>query len=168
MTKPIKGLNDVEKQILETVRMLPIRVENSTNTEWTAAAKNLIGNLGISLGWKICASCNNEEFENEWLYDLVWYKDDREHELLDVGLVLECEWDQNYRGIRYDFEKLLLSKSEYKVMIFQGDARSISMAFTKMKLSIEKFRQKSSGERYLLIALNYNEDEFQELHIVVR
>jgi hypothetical protein len=45
--------------------------DKRTDGERTTQLKADIGNLGLAHDWGVCASGG---FENEWLYDLIWYR----------------------------------------------------------------------------------------------
>ena len=62
---------------------------------WTNHIKRCLAELGSSNGFEICAATENKEYQNEWLYDLVWYKENSEGLLIDVPLVVESEWKRN-------------------------------------------------------------------------
>jgi len=80
--------------------------------------KKLLGDLGKRLGYKVCASTWDKKYNSEWLYDLVWYRENDEEYLVEVPLVVECEWGTNTKKhIKFDFEKLLLAKAGIKLMI---------------------------------------------------
>jgi len=65
---------------------------------------------------------------SEWLYDLHWYVEGKSpYTTVRLPLVVECEWQQKRRGdkanpfsgIKYDFQKLLISNAELRLMIFK-------------------------------------------------
>jgi hypothetical protein len=85
--------------------------------------------------------------------------------MTDVPLVAECEWGGE-GGIKYDFEKLLISKSQYKLMIFKSDSdKNIDDIINKMKIWINIFRQTSKGDRYLFAGWSKNHWIFE--HYIV-
>ena len=67
----------------------------------------------------------------EWLFDLHWYteKDNDHYFPLKLPLVVECEWkhkrygandaNDKYGEIKYDFQKLVVSNAELRLMIFE-------------------------------------------------
>ena len=91
------------------------------NTNYTETIKIALGDLGEDFGYKVCTSTKDKIFNGEWLYDLVWYKENEEGFLLEVPLVVESEWDKNLKALKFDFEKLLLAKSPLKLMICQAN-----------------------------------------------
>ena len=63
---------------------------------------------------------SSETRASEWLYDFVWRQFDEDGNLLGLKLAMEIEVsDMNEKGIRYDFNKLLQTDSDYKILVFQ-------------------------------------------------
>ena len=72
---------------------------------------------------------NGGTFKNsEWLYDLHWYTEGADpYTTLSLPLVMECEWNLRrkgdskvpYSGIKYDFQKLIVSNAGLRLMIFK-------------------------------------------------
>ena len=56
----------------------------------------------------------------EWLYDFTCLEYNDAGWLKGIPLVAECEWG-NEDQINHDFEKLLLTRAEVRVMIFNGN-----------------------------------------------
>jgi hypothetical protein len=65
-------------------------------------------------------------------------------------LIVESEWHKAYDRIKYDFEKLLVGRAKYKVIIFQASGERMLEFFKMMKSGIEAFGGPQVGERYLL------------------
>ncbi|WP_455088434.1 hypothetical protein [Porphyromonas endodontalis] len=99
--------------------------------------------MGDEKGYKVYSHSLSENFmkehknekgepkfvNREWLYDLLWYTEDNNEGYcpIDFPLIVESEWgkrrkeDKNgdpYSGIKYDFQKLLLSNTGLKLMVF--------------------------------------------------
>ena len=133
-------------------------------TPWSVAVKSAIVSVGREFGWLTAANgCETEEGK-EWLYDVVWYQSDCAHHMTDVPLVAESEWgDEN--AIKEDFEKLLVSRSRYRVMVFQADSdEAVLRLFQKMRLWIAKFHRTTVGDRYLLAGWAKSHWKF-DLHV---
>jgi hypothetical protein len=96
----------------------PNTVPNNRNSAWTRKIKEDIGQLGVKNKFIVCTSGCDGKFEGEWLYDLIWYRNNTNNRLETVPLVLESEWCMDHFQIRFDFEKLLLANSPIKVMVF--------------------------------------------------
>jgi hypothetical protein len=134
-----------------------------TNRAWTRAIKDDIGRLGKTKDWLVCASGFCDQFEREWLYDLVWYREDSRRRLSEVGLVLESEWIIDPLGIKYDFEKLLVAKAPLKVMICQSKGSagaSASTTLTSLEDSINAFHAGVATEVYLLAVFDHSKNAF--------
>ncbi len=152
----------IEQKIIDALKRLPpiTRQHNFSEAEWTLGIQAILARLGHEEKFKVCANKKNvgRGFEQirqfvagetpehgEWLYDILWYhqKQVDPKYMLDVPLVLESEW-RNHVAYEYDFQKLLLARSTYKVMIFQCGNRVIEWS----KEQIRHFRG-TQGDRYL-------------------
>lgn len=119
-----------------------------------------------------------DKFVNrEWLYDLVWYEDDQDkfYTIKKTLLTAESEWtyrrpkdnvDDNYGAIKYDFQKLLLSNAELKLMIFRVSGKTkqdikqkLIDLYNYFNNAIDKYEQMESGE-FLFIAFCDKEKSF--------
>ena len=107
---------------------------------------------------------------NEWLYDLLWWDqgdgniiDARQFHIVDIPLVAEIEWG-NANAITDDFQKLLLARSKYRVMIFQSSNKTLDWCTNLIQNFITKhiqnFRPTKSEDRYLFGAYVNNEHGF--------
>lgn len=113
--------------------------EGMPDAIWTFKIKQGLTDLGISLGYRVCASGVNEATAGEWLYDLVWYDMDELGFLRSVPLVLESEWLRSLSDIKYDFEKLLVSNAPYKIMICQNGKESVGGLIQYFQTAIKSF-----------------------------
>jgi len=150
MSDPKPKLNEttsIEERICSIIRSVPNQLEAGLgDTPWTEAVRKPLLELGESLGFDTCpSSCNCG-----WLYDLVWYENDASGQLKSVPLVLESEWGKQYHKIKYDFEKLLVAKATYKVMVFQACGDRMRDYFKRMKAGIQAFGGPKGNETYLL------------------
>ena len=124
-----------------------ISIKLSTRPEWTAAIKDCMYTVGDNEGFGVCPALSHQNKE-EWLYDLIWYKNTDNHtHLKEIILVLESEWDSTPEAIRRDFEKLLVAKAPIKVMIFE---KHWIGTLDFLKTGIEIFEQKNNEEVYIL------------------
>ncbi len=106
---------------------------------------------------------------NEWLYDLLWWDqgegniiDAGQFHIVDIPLVAEIEWG-NANAITDDFQKLLLARSKYRVMIFQSSNETLDWCTNLIQnliKHIQNFRSTISGDRYLFCAYVNNEHGF--------
>lgn len=150
----------IEEQIVSAIKDIPRQFPHGArNPEWTKAIKLAIGELGQKLDYEVCGL--KPPFLEGWLYDLCWYSEARDGKLLDVPLVLESEWLTKYEKIKYDFEKLLIAKSKFKIMVFQASGQTIADYYEKLEQGIHAYQGGSSGEIYLLACYNEDNDEFE-------
>lgn len=77
----------------------------------TKAVKDVLRLVGQERRFAVYPDTDNEDApRREWLYDLVWWKDDKR-----VVLAVESEWSGRVDNVLYDFRKLLAVKSTLKL-----------------------------------------------------
>lgn len=156
-------LDQIEQSIARSLdAVLETRVANSrSDREWTIAVKRTIGDLGLKLGYRVCASDPKRRFEPEWLFDLVWYTYDRQAQLTEIGLIVEIEWAMSYEPIKWDFEKLLVGRADHRVLIFQAtSSRTIENYCRRLIREITTFEHSLRGDRYLFAAFDQKTERF--------
>ncbi|TDM51399.1 hypothetical protein [Aliivibrio fischeri] len=144
------------------IKVLDEVVEDSKSNswcdgDWTREIKNRLCNLGKEKRYWTYASAENSD-GGEWLYDVTWltYSNNR---LLNTELILESEWDMN--GIDFDFQKLLLAKSELKSLIFQQKSGLAAQHKIEDLISqINKYSKTTSDEEYLFSCWLQDERQF--------
>lgn len=123
---------------------------------------------------------------HEWMFDLIWYKeeqdsdsvirkaeDGKEYRLKRLVLALESEWagkrsadnnavnsDDVYGAVKYDFQKLVVSNAENKVMIFQEHGDNLVEITKYIEDQINMFPMKK-GDTILCVAYNSNYSDFK-------
>lgn len=147
-------MDPIEKAIQTALLPIPqmaLEQEWKSDSQWSVAVKKAIADVGRAFGWLTAANgCETDEGK-EWLYDVVWYQSDKSGHMTDVPLVAESEWG-NENAIKEDFEKLLVSRSRYRIMVFQAESEQVIDALLgKMELWISKFCRTKEGDRYLLV-----------------
>ncbi len=124
----------------------------------------------------------------EFLYDLCWLRYDIDYgnihhidegnflignnaiynqaKLLDAPLLLESDWG-DFSDVKEDFEKLLLARSKYKVMVFnlnqqnrQGARQLFNSYLEKFTSFITQYPYTQSGDRYLFCGTSDYTHEF--------
>lgn len=99
----------------------------------------------------------------EWLYDITICKQTNEY-IDESFLVVESEWSIYDEDIWYDFQKLLLSNSHYKVMIFQQKTiEEQEKMFTDMTKQIKSYK-KCNG---IFILACYTKDYGYDFELVI-
>ena len=93
-------------------------------TEWTRRVKTRVALIGEDRGYCIGASGIEQALgrRSEWLYDLTWLDFADDGELVDLPLILESEWDRS--GLQLDFNKLLVSRAEHRIMVWSEVSRT--------------------------------------------
>jgi hypothetical protein len=151
-----ESFDDIEQRLIKEMTNFFSEVEEQKyrgDKIWTNRLKEKIGDLGIELGYQVSIGGFRDKFEREWLYDIVWYVEDNENRLQKIPLIVESEWDRNYSGIKYDFEKLLVGNAERRLMICQSKSENVDNLFIKFKAAIDAF-QENIGDRFLIAILD--------------
>ena len=100
-----------------------------------------------------------------WLYDILWWEQDQNGYVTDIPLVAESEWG-NIEAVKDDFQKLLLARSKYRIMIFQGNPQDILIFIDWGKEQIRNFKLTQSGDRYLFCGFQWGVRQFRfELYV---
>ena len=158
-----ENFDEIEMKIISQMNDFLIEADENKligNRVWTNRLKHRIGELGTNEGFQVAAGGFRDLFEREWLYDIVWYVEDAEKRLIRIPLIVESEWDANYSGIKYDFEKLLVGNAECRLMICQSKPENIEDLFKKLKEAINAFEE-NYGDRFLIAILDSRtESEF--------
>ena len=114
---------------------------------------------------------NGGTFKNaEWLFDLHWYTDGKKpYTTLTLPLVVECEWQQKrkgdkvnkFSGIKYDFQKLLVTNAELRLMIFKvvrpTDFDELAEYFED---NISNYSHLDKGAKFLFVAFSERQKTF--------
>lgn len=156
-----ENFDSLESELIEEFRNFLIDVKTlniSGDRNWTYHLKKRIAELGNKKNYKVAVGGFGDEFAAEWLYDLVWFvEDDFDNCLTKIPLIVESEWDKNYSGIKFDFEKLLIGNAERRLMICQSKKENMDNLFSKFKNAIDKF-QENNKDRFLFAVLDCNTD----------
>lgn len=138
---------------------------NAGTGDWTKLVKCALVNVGKSYAsqkWVTGGNNCGSNTGHEWLFDVIWYEQDSDGKFLDLILAAESEW-HGHDKIKEDFEKLLVARAKYRVMICEYD--NISSILSEMRLWIDSFKCTQVGDRFLLAVWSYTEWHFE--HIVV-
>ena len=139
-----KKMDTIERNIVAELEEIPSRAKEeewSGESPWTRAVKQALVDVGRKFHWLTVANGCDSDDGSEWLYDVVWYQADKSDHFVDIFLVAESEWEGE-NAIKVDFEKLLVARTKYRVMIFQaGSDENIERIAAQMKLWVAKFRR---------------------------
>ena len=86
----------------------------------------------------------------EWLFDALWYLENKDEYMLSVPLVAECEWGRG-TDVMEDFHKLLVARADVRVMVWEAGRtgyRGMNV-LKEMKKCIKKFNA-AEDDTYLL------------------
>lgn len=165
MTKCLEFLCDIEQKVVESLLELDANWQSigTGSAAWTRAIKNAIGRLGRDRDFEVFGAQCDFENNGEWVFDLAWFETDGDV-ALDMTLALESEWDP--RGVLEDFQKLLVSRARYRVMIFwQPSEAAWKRCEARLTDQIRRFKGSAPGDRYLLCCWCGEPDALEELRI---
>lgn len=146
--------SNVEKKVLRKLQKFALdyfEQHDKTSSYCTYAIKEIIGELGYEKKFKVCASGFPDHYENEWLYDIVWFEENDNKNITSIELVLESEMTYGLPAIKMDFEKLLLANARHRIMICcQGHLllEDLQKYFEEAVKSYELLRP---GDRFLVL-----------------
>ena len=96
---------------------------------WTKKITHLLYDKGIKCNFE--AYSKYPDHGGEWVFDLCWVE--RCNGITkSLPLAMECEWN-SWQEVKDDFEKLLWSRAELCVMIFESRDRRRNAGFAKEK-----------------------------------
>ncbi|HWY09889.1 MAG TPA: hypothetical protein VN026_01120 [Bacteroidia bacterium] len=155
-------LDNTEKEIILLLdSFLDPYPKNDNNSTWTNGLKKQLTKLGQEKGYEVATSSKKVKNKDwgEWLVDLMWYKNCyknyKDGTLKSVFLVAEIEWLMGDWDIQIDFEKLMVLKSKYRLMIFQApNEDKVINRFKFLKSIIDNYKSSQIGDRYLLVGFD--------------
>lgn len=133
----------------------------------TRLIKRRLTILGHDLKYKVyanrlsvtdLAAIGNNMRNVEWLYDLHWYTESGKYAVKSMPLVMECEWnnrrgDDALGGLKYDFQKLVVSNSPLRLMVFcVADMAVLETLDLYLDPLIQKYESLVSTDQFLFIA----------------
>src|SRR6185295_15885173 len=80
----LKNLDTLETELIAKLELYSAeaRQEQFPNDKvWTNRLKKRLGDFGKKYNYEVCTSGFKNEFHSEWLYDMIWYKEEGEGEL---------------------------------------------------------------------------------------
>jgi len=185
----------IEQEIVNALTAFgPIAVANKySDRDCTQGVKAVLGAIGRNREYKIFSSIEQDkpkrglpfdqirqqiqpainlavpdrnQFLGEWLYDILWWHGDDQRYIIESPLVAESEWGNNIDKIKDDFPKLLLARSEHRIMIFEGypeeshRRNNVAEKIDWCKKQIRNFSCTQKGDRYLFCAWQWVKQEF--------
>lgn len=183
--------NELSRQIIEKLATKVSKSFYSLDTpiikkgERTIKLFEVLTLFGDEKGCKVYSHSLSEEFmdkhknekgdskfvNREWLYDLLWYREDNNEGYcpIDFPLIVESEWEKRrkedkkgdpHSGIKYDFQKLLLSNTGLRLMIFNiSKEKELNQLSEYFNNAITKYTPLKNGE-FLFVAFHDKEKSF--------
>src|SRR4051794_6693209 len=162
MTAP----DQTEARLSEAIQALyrqkiPDPVFASSSARQTFEIKDALDKLGQALGYQSRYSLQGEN--HEFLLDLIWVKtkdiavEPRDNEyfqprncIQELVLGLEVEWIRRLDEVLYDFQKLILCRSKYRILLFWDfdDLRLSGDVVPAARELVEAFSKSQPGDRY--------------------
>lgn len=181
-------LSGLSKKIIQTFgNAKDTFFQSNVRPERTRFIKKLLIKLGHELKFKVYANRLSKEdlkeinqpFVNrEWLFDIHYYTDGKEpYSVESLPLVAECEWNPRrkgdskvrFSGFKYDFQKLVVSNAELRLMIFKIKKQSdLTELETYFKNVIDNYRHLESNAKFLFVAFDDKTDNFYYKLIIKR
>ena len=149
-----ENFDEIEIKIKNLLDALVIEADEKKyegNTIWTNRIKELLRDLGWELGFEVCPDGSSNP---AWLFDLNWYLTNEDDRIISLPLVVESEWNRDLRSIRYDFEKLLTSNAEHRLMICQAKTELIEERFQYFEKAVQDYCLNNKNDRYLIAILD--------------
>lgn len=156
----LKGLNEFSRKILN-------HNSHVLGIECTKGIKEVIGSIGLQMNYGVAASGNNN-FEYEWLYDIIWYETN-DSGFLKLKLAVESELCYDLGQIKYDFDKLLVTNAELRIMICMSfpHGKGFEQIYRQCLNSVTNYELLPIGSRFLLLIWDdYDSGEFKPYLIV--
>jgi len=165
LEQAMHGFDEIElsiKEILEGIAIEALGEGVLNDGEWTKRIKLKLCRLGHEKGYSVSATGVEEAETGEWLYDLIWaYGEGEPWIFMEMPLALECEWSRYDEDILWDFDKLLIARSKYKIFIFTKKTdNEVNDLFKKLKIHILSFRTTQTGDRYFLAGYSWERNQF--------
>jgi len=143
--------------------------ETDSNKEWTIAIKTILEKINQNFFHNKIATSNLQNTESgEWLFDFVIYEENKENYLNKLNLIAEIEWrnyNEYFPQLKYDFEKLLIAKCNYKLFIFEVDDNDeLEDHTSKLSKILSNYNENNifaENEKYYLIIWNRKDQIFK-------
>ena len=142
---------------------------NAATGPWTKGVMTRLCKAGQDAGYYVCVEKKLIKADRGgWLYDMIWIKY-CETQLIDVGLVLECEWeigpeeaDRKFDTIEYDFQKLILARADLRCMICWAANRDRAVGNIERLIDqVQGFQKSEIGDNYLFCVWVQDERRFE-------
>lgn len=152
-------LSEIEAKVVELLDAQKQEFVKVSNTHITKTIKELLQKEAEIREFEVLPNGN----DGQWLYDLIWYKNNNEGFLESIELILESELSYGLNHIKYDFEKLLQAKSKNKIMICISGNLKIDTIKDYCQKSVDAYQWEN---RILLLILD-DHDTGNFFHFII-
>ncbi len=110
-------LTTILNEVTQWATQADIMGEPWHDGEWAPYIKAALGAAGTEKGYTPYYTI--PDIQSEFLYDLIWVRENEGERIVSVPLVAEIEWG-NQGDVWDDFQKLLVARAGVRVMVFNG------------------------------------------------
>lgn len=129
-------------------------------SSWTKAIKQALCDYAHQQGFRVAASGCIGADESEFLFDMVWWKQDEPY-MSRIPLILESELHSSNELVDNDFYKLLIGRADHRIWIFERKTiEGVQESFDAYIETIRRFEHSMPGDRYLLLGIDWHLREF--------
>ncbi len=143
--------NDIEHTIILLIRDTTERLieqRNHSDADWTTAIFTALTKYAYDLKLRVWTKTNEIDHTlTGCLYDFMICEGKTHIDIDKVWVAMECEWSLKFDEIKYDFYKLIQSRSMLRVMIFQS--RDVERTINDLVNILETSQMSVCGDRYL-------------------
>ena len=165
-----KEFDNTEKEIIKAINSIDAtQLKKLTWGQLTNKIKWVLAELGEN---KMCctvqASGLGDDTITEWLFDLTWLKLDENKRLKSLKLAVESEWKRELKDIQDDFEKLLVTNAEYRLMICAPKTENIETIKEYFEHAVKNYKLLSKGARFLIAIFDDCETGEIEFYSIIK
>jgi hypothetical protein len=152
-------LEEAIKNVISIASERMVKNRNTSNADWTTAIFTDLTEYAYGLPLRVWTKKNEcDDTLTGCLYDFMMCEGQTPIDIDKVWVALESEWSLNFDEIKYDFYKLVQSRSMLRVMIFQS--RDVEKTISELGNILEKSQMSVCGDRYLLAGWNDDDGRF--------
>lgn len=147
-------LNSIEEQIIDSLKIIEQQLILERRGPNTEEIFEILGDLGQS-NYDVASGKFKDKFDNQWLFDLIWYDNDESGHLISIPLIVESELKLDLINHKVDFEKLLVSNADNRLFICQAYTDDIKSRFKYFQEGIDLYKLNKEGDNYLIVIFDY-------------
>ena len=141
-----------------------LRGKGAGHREWTREVKLALCAAGNSMRYSTRSDAACATHGHQWLFDVCWLQyegGDPDKSVRHVALAAESEWSPRDWEVQDDFQKLMISRAELRVMVFSVvDEVACEATISYLTQIATRFRM-SERDRYLFAGYCFNTAAFR-------